>query len=179
MAKHSVDVLVKARDEASRKFLTIGSSAKIMGQAFKGVASFTKTAFAAAFRVAKYAVVGLGAALTACTYAALKQEAAEVELASALKVTGQFTDERLKKLKEQAGAIQDVTTYGDEYILMLMRMAITQGVTANKAADVAKAAIALHAGRLKPGQLRTKLQSTGGQIKSFRTLPLLKMSFWI
>jgi len=146
MTKHSVNVLVKARDEASRKFLTIGGSAKIMGQAFKGVASFTKTAFAAAFKVAKYAVVGLGAALTACTYVALKQEAAEVELASALKVTGQYSDEVMKKLKEQAGAIQDVTTYGDEYVLMLMRMAITQGVTADKAADVAKAAIALHAG---------------------------------
>jgi len=175
MAKHSVNAIIKAKDEASRKFLTIGSSAKIMGQAFKGVASYTKTAFSAAFKVAKYAVVGLGAALTACTYAALKQESAEVELASALKVTGQYSDAVMEKLKKQAGAIQDATTHGDEYILTLMRMAITLGVTEDKAAAAAKAAIALYTGfgggRGKPAIFLRyyidALRETGSSLESY------------
>jgi len=146
MAKHSVDVLVKARDEASRKFGIIAGSAAIMGKALKSVASITRTAFATAFRIAKRAVMGLAAAFAYCTYVAIKQEAAEVELASALKVTGQYSEETMQKLKQQAAAIQDATTYGDEYILSLMRMALTLGVTADKTDEAAKAAIALHAG---------------------------------
>ena len=143
---HSVDVLIKAKDQASRKFGIIGASAKIMGKALKSVARITKTAFVAAFRVAKYAVMGLSAAFAYCTYAAIKQEASVIELASALKVTGQYSEKLMKEMREQAGAIQDATVYGDEYILMLMRMALTQGVAADKAGEAAKAAIALHAG---------------------------------
>lgn len=143
---HSVDVLIKAKDQASRKFGVIAGAAAVMGKALKGVARITKTAFVAAFRVAKYAVMGLSAAFAYCTYAAIKQEASVIELASALKVTGQYSEKLMKEMREQAGAIQDATVYGDEYILMLMRMALTQGVAADKAADAAKAAIALHAG---------------------------------
>jgi len=143
---HSVDVLIKAKDQASRKFGIIGASAKIMGKALKSTARITKTAFVAAFRVAKYAVMGLSAAFAYCTYAAIKQEASVIELASALKVTGQYSEKLMKEMREQAGAIQDATVYGDEYILMLMRMALTQGVAADKAGEAAKAAIALHAG---------------------------------
>ena len=146
MAKHSVNVLIKARDEASRKFLRIGGAAKIMGSMLKGVGSVIKTAFVTALKAAKYAAVALTAALAACTWKMLKQEAAEVELASALKVTNQYSDARMKKLKAEAAEIQDVTTYGDEYIMTLQRMAITLGVTEDKATDAAKAAIALHAG---------------------------------
>ena len=146
MAKHSVDVLIKARDRASKIFGFVGTSAKVMGAALKSAAKITRAAFTKAFQIAKKAVIGLAAAFAYCTYAAIKQQAAEVELASALKVTGQYSDTIFEKLKKQAGAIQDATVYGDEYILTLQRMAITQGVTADKASDVAKAAIALHAG---------------------------------
>jgi len=96
MAKHSVNVLIKARDEASRKFLRIGGAAKIMGSMLKGVGGVIKTAFVTALKAAKYAAIALTAALAACTYKAIKQEAAEFELASALKVTGQYSDAKIK-----------------------------------------------------------------------------------
>ena len=146
MAKRSVNVLIKARDEASHKFLRIGGAAKIMGKMLKGVGSTIKTAFVTALKAAKYAAVGLGVAMVGATYKAIKQQAAELELASALKVTNQYSEAAMQRLKEQAAAIQDVTTYGDEYIMTLQRMAVTLGVTEEKATDAAKAAIALHAG---------------------------------
>ena len=146
MAKHSVNVLIKARDEASRKFLHIGGAARIMGGMLKGVGSTIKTAFVTALKAAKYAAIGLGVALATCIHAAIKQESAEVELASALKVSGQYSEAAMQKLKGQAAAIQDVTTYGDEYIMTLQRMALTLGVTADEATNAAKGAIAFHAG---------------------------------
>jgi len=146
MAKHSVNVLIKARDEASRKFLRVGGAAKIMGRMLKGVGSTIKTALVTALKAAKYAAIALGVALVGCTAKALKQEAAEFELASALKITGQYSDAMMEKLKAEAAAIQDVTVYGDEYIMSLQRMALTLGVTADEASNAAKAAIAFHAG---------------------------------
>ena len=140
MAKRSVNVLIKARDEASHKFLRIGGAAKIMGKMLKGVGSTIKTAFVTALKAANYAAVGLGVAMVGATYKAIKQQAAELELASALKVTNQYSEAAMQRLKEQAAAIQDVTTYGDEYIMTLQRMAVTLGVTEEKATDAAKAA---------------------------------------
>jgi len=143
---HSVDIAIKARDEASKKFGIVGANAAAMGKVLKGVASTTKTAFATAFRIAERAALGLSAAFAYCTYAAIKQEASEIELMSALKMTGEYSDELMEKMLKQADAIQDATVYGDEYVLTLMRMAMTQGIAADKAADAAKAAIALYEG---------------------------------
>jgi len=146
MATHSVNVVVKARDEASRKFGMIGTAAVVMGRAFKSVANIARSALAVAFRTIKYAVMGLAAAFTYCTYAAIKQEAAEIELVSALKMAGVYTDALMQKMKMQAAEIQAATVYGDEYVLTLMRIAMSQGVMADKAAEAAKAAIALYEG---------------------------------
>jgi len=175
MAKHSVNVIVKAKDLASRKFAVIGASAKLMGAAFKSAASIARATLAVAFRVVKQAAIGLAVAFAYCTYAALKQEAAEIELASALKMAGNYSEDTMRKLKAQAAAIQDVTTYGDEYVLSLMRIAMTLGVTADKSADAAKAAIALHAGygggRGKPEVFLRyyidALQGTGSSLASY------------
>lgn len=175
MAKHSVNVIVKARDEASRKFLRIGGAAQVMGRMFKGVGGMIKTTLVTALKAAKYAAVGLGVAMAGATYKAIQQQAAEVELASALKVTGQYSEAALQRLKDQATAIQDVTVHGDEYILTLMRMAITLGVTEDKAADAAKAAIALYegfgGGRGKPAIFLRyyidALRGTGSSLESY------------
>ncbi|MHC4617207.1 MAG: hypothetical protein ACYTEQ_05580 [Planctomycetota bacterium] len=143
---HAVNVLIKARDEASKTFGVVAVSARAMGRVFKSVANITKTAVHVAFQTVKRAAIGLAAALGYCSYAALKQEKAEVELASALKMLGEYSEEAMNKLKQQASEIQAATVYGDEYILVLMRMALTLGVTKEKAADAAKAAIALYEG---------------------------------
>ncbi|GAJ02702.1 unnamed protein product, partial [marine sediment metagenome] len=98
MAKHSVDVLIKARDKASRKFGVISASAAVMGRTLKSVASMTRTAFAAAFQTVKRAAIGLAAAFAYCTYAAIKQETAEHKLATALKMTGEYSRGTMKWL---------------------------------------------------------------------------------
>lgn len=175
MAKHSVDVLIKARDEASKKFGVVAASATVMGRALKGAASIAKSTLSAAFRTAKRAAMGLGAAFVYCTYKAIKQEAAEIELASALKIVGEYSEEQMEKLKAEAAAIQDATKYGDEYTLGLMRMAITLGATADKAGEAAKAAIALFegfgGGRGKPAiflrYYMDALRGTGSSLASY------------
>lgn len=143
---HSVGVIVKARDQASRKFGVIGASAVLMGKAFKSVSHITRATLSSAFQLAERSAIALGAGLAYSTYNAIKQQAAEIEMASALRVTNQYTEENFRKLKEQASAIQESTVYGDEYVMMLMRMALTQGVAAEKAGEVAKGAIALFEG---------------------------------
>lgn len=172
MAAHSVNVIIKARDEASKKFGVIGVSSKVMGTALNATArsirwSFTR-AFARISAAAKFAfssisamarralntirttvrrlTLAIAAAFTYSTYVAMKQQAAEVELASALKMAGTYSDALMEKLKQQAAEIQKDTVYGDEYVLMLMRQAQTLGVTEDKLADAAKAAIALYEG---------------------------------
>nr|NIP25617.1 hypothetical protein [Phycisphaerae bacterium]NIS53022.1 hypothetical protein [Phycisphaerae bacterium]NIX00494.1 hypothetical protein [Phycisphaerae bacterium]NIX29432.1 hypothetical protein [Phycisphaerae bacterium] len=172
MAKHSVNVLIKARDEASKKFGIIGVSSKVMGtalkrtaksikwsftRAFAGISASAKLAFSGISAMARRALntirttirritLAIAAAFTYSTYAAMKQQAAEVELAAALKMAGTYSDDLMQKLKQQAAEIQKNTVYGDEYVLMLMRQAKTLGVNEDKLADAAKAAIALYEG---------------------------------
>lgn len=107
MAKHSVDVLIKARDKASKVFGIVGVSAKLLRGTLKSTAAVTKFAFAKMLQAAKYAAMGMAAALGYSTFAAIKQEAADVEMAAALKVTGQYSTEVMKKFKQQASAIQE------------------------------------------------------------------------
>jgi hypothetical protein len=172
MATHSVNVLIKARDEASKKFGVIGVSSKVMGtalrstarsirwsftRAFAGISAAAKMAFGGITTMARRALntirttikrisMGIAAAFAYSSYAAMKQQAAEIELASALKMAGTYSDALMHKLKQQASEIQKNTVYGDEYVLMLMRQAKTLGVTEDKLADAAKAAIALYEG---------------------------------
>ena len=77
-----------------------------------------------AFSVAKKAVMAFAAASGAATYAALKQEAALVELGSALKFVGAYSEENVEKFKRFAAEIQKVTVFGDEEVLAMMRMGL-------------------------------------------------------
>ncbi len=127
-------------------YVSIGAQ---LGPLKRGLASalqHVKRAMASMARVAKIGMIAFASALAYATYAAVKQEAAEIELASALKISGQYTEEMMKKLLKEAQAIQKVTTLGDEYVLTLQRMALTQGIMADEASNAAKAAIALYAG---------------------------------
>ena len=200
MATHSVNVLIKARDEASKKFGRIGLTSKVMGtalkstarsirwsftRAFAGISASARLAFSGITAMARRALntirttmkriaQGIAAAFAYSTYAAMKQQAAEIELASALKMAGTYSDALMEKLKQQASEIQQNSVYGDEYVLTLMRMAKTLGWTEDKLADAAKAAIALHAGfgggRGKPEIfLRYYTDAINGTAKSLDT----------
>ena len=89
--------------------------------------------------------VGLVAALTWATKAAMKQVDAEIDLVAALKATGDATQENIDRLKKYASALQKTTTYGDEEILAQMAYAKNLGVTTDQLEGAAKAAIGLAA----------------------------------
>lgn len=96
-------------------------------------------------QVGKRALIGLAAGFGIATWAAIKQEKAEFMLASALKVTGDFTKKTFERMKEFASSIQRVTVFGDEDTLMLMQMMKALGVTADQLEDATKQAIGMAA----------------------------------
>lgn len=89
--------------------------------------------------------VGLAAALVYATKAAMKQEDAEIDLAAALRTTGDATESNIARLKRYAAELQKTTIYGDEEILAQMAYAKNLGVTTDKLEESAKAAIGLAA----------------------------------
>ena len=72
-----------------------------------------------------------------------KQERAEIELAAALRATGQEVENNLRLLKEQASAIQQVTTVGDELSLELAATATQMGIQADQIDETIRGAIGL------------------------------------
>jgi len=71
------------------------------------------------------------------------QEQAELKLQQALRVSGQLTDKRLQRLKDQASAIQEVSVFGDEMVLGLMAQATGLGVVEDKLDEVVRGALGL------------------------------------
>jgi len=111
--------------------------------AFGRMATSFKAAWDKMVRVAKYAAVGIAAALTLATRAAMKQEDAQFLLMAALKISGEYTKALEDRFKSFAASIQQVTIYGDEEVLALMQLQKSLGVTANKLELAAKQAIGL------------------------------------
>jgi len=75
--------------------------------------------------------------------AGIEQERADRALENALKSTNQFTNERIKGLKEYAGTLQRVTTFEDEQIQQAQAMAIALGVSADRIVKMTDAAAVL------------------------------------
>ena len=76
---------------------------------------------------------------------AMAQQDAEIAMSSALKVTGEYTDQLNKKFQDFASSIQAVTTYGDEEVLKLMALQKNLGVSTNRLEEAAKMSIGLAA----------------------------------
>ena len=154
MAKHSVDVLVKARDHASRTFAIVGSSAVVMGKALKGAAHIAGATLSMAFQAAKRAAMGLAAAFAYSSYAAMKQEDAELGLKGVLIGLGTYTKELMEDYKQFASAMQEATTWGDEYVLSLLQVAAAQTDSSKAAKELVSDTLALinivPAGKMKP-----------------------------
>ena len=117
MAKHSVNVIIKARDEASKKFGRIGKTVvgmskmfkqasmggvAFLGSTLKSVANFTKTVLAKAFQTAKRAVLALGAAFGYAVYAFGKFETAMRKATAVSDVTGEQFDKMSKMARAAA-----------------------------------------------------------------------------
>ena len=95
--------------------------------------------------ISKKALLGLAAVMGIASWAAIKQEKAEYLLAAALKATGEYTDIAFEKFKAFASSIQQVTVYGDEDTLMLMKLMKSLGVTSDKLEEATKMAIGMAA----------------------------------
>lgn len=135
MAKHKVDIAIKARDEASKKFLRVGKSASSMG-------SMIKKAVAAA---AVYLSVRAIARFTRESLQLYgRQEAAVMGLSDALNLLGKGGRDVMKDMQDFASSIQKVTVHGDEAVLELMAMGASMGkLSGQELKDAVKAAIGL------------------------------------
>lgn len=128
--------LARAKSAVTRTVTKISATFKRMAVSFK--AAFDKMV-----RIAKYAAVGIAAALTLATRAAMKQEDAQFLLMAALKISGEYTKALEERFKAFAASVQQATIYGDEEVLALMQLQKSLGVTADKLELAAKQAIGL------------------------------------
>jgi len=131
MATHAVNVVVKARDDASRKFRRIGSSVKRLSGVLKGAVAGMAVYFGARqiFRFGRDIIDLYG-----------KQELAVKHVTDALNLLGKGGDEAVESMKTFAREIQAVTTFGDEAVLEMAAMGASMGKLAGD--DLKKATIA-------------------------------------
>ena len=118
MARHSVDVVITARDRASRQFKTIGLAAGGMGSMLK------KAALAAGVYLGGRQVLRF---LKDSVSLYGRQEAAVKGLSDALDLLGAGGRDNVHDMEKFAGSIQKNTRYGDEAILELMAMGSAMG----------------------------------------------------
>jgi len=163
-------VVIKAELDQLRRGLK--KSMSMVKTTMSSISSAMKSVASSIVKYTKRAMLALIGLFTYATYAAGKQEAAEFELAAALKVVGKYTDALIQKYKQFASEIQKVTTYGDEDILTFMRLGLTLGVTTDKLEEATKAAISLASfgGRMKPEMaMRYYAQALEGVTSSLET----------
>lgn len=110
--------LAKARSLVTRTVTRIKASFSKMAASFK--AAFNKM-----IRIAKYAMVGIVAALALATRAAMKQEDVLERLNIVLKSTAYAAGLTRRELVEHAKALQKVTVYGDETIEAMQALLLT------------------------------------------------------
>ena len=118
-----------------------GQLAKANAMMKRGLASMVRMSR----RAGKWIAVGLVAALAWATRAAMVQEDAEINLAAALRQTGDATKENIKRFKDFASAIQDITTYGDEFTIALMAQLKNLGVHTDRLESATKMVLGLAA----------------------------------
>jgi len=135
--RNSVEVIIKAKDQASKKFRTIGGAAGSMGSMLKKAAGAALVYFSA--RAVKNFVQSSLDAFG-------RQEAAVKKLADALELLGIKDRAALKDLEKFASSIQKTTTYGDEAVIELMAMGAAMGkLSGDELKKATKAAIGLAA----------------------------------
>lgn len=133
MAKRNVDVAIRARDQASKKFRTITGATAGLTKGLRNAAAAAAAFFGtrALFRFGKESVVLFG-----------RQEEAVISLADALENLG--LPRVTKEYEDFATQIQEVTRLGDEQVLELQTMGATMAKLSGKELrDATKASIGL------------------------------------
>lgn len=133
----------KAVKKVDKQVNKLGDSASTSFDVFKG-------ALGASFVTGAFAAIGVGLSKTVGKIgefiaAANVQEDAVKRLNSALKNSGDFTEQASRDFQDFASAIQETTTFGDEAILNQLALAKSFGATNEQAKDIAKTATELSA----------------------------------
>ena len=133
MARNDVNIVVKARDEASRKFNRIGKSAGGMGSMFRKAAAAAAVYFGARaikrFTTESLRLYGI-------------QETAVNNLTAALDNLGDAG--QINEMKGFASDLQKITTAGDESTLGIMALGASMGnLSGDELKDATKAAMGL------------------------------------
>jgi len=140
--------LITAKNMTAGAFTSAGGGLTRLGSVAKGIGS----GIAKIFKVLTVAALAATAAIVAFSVKTVKaftvQEDAEIALTAAIEAQGGAVDELLPKLKKQAIAIQDVTTFGDEAILGQQAFGLNLGITTDKLEEATVAAVGL-AGKFK------------------------------
>jgi hypothetical protein len=76
---------------------------------------------------------------------AAQQQDAEIGLTAAMKTAGDFSKEAIDDLKNFAGAMQDISTHGDELVLNQLAIAKAFGASNEQAKEIVEASIELAA----------------------------------
>ena len=122
-----------AKDGPFRKATAqIGGQLRKLGKSMQGVS-----------RAARNMLLVGGGAFAGFTKLYATQEHAEKMLDSALRANGASVEKYGKQLRQLASRMQEVTTYGDEFILQMMTAGLNLGITADKIGDVTKMAIGM------------------------------------
>jgi len=135
MAKRSLDIVIKARDQASNKFRKVGGAASGMGKMLKG-AGVAALAYFGARAIKDF----VGSSMEAFG----RQEAAVKSLSDALGLLGQNSAATMADMKAYAAEIQKQTVIGDEAVLEMMQMGAALGkLSGGGLKDATTAAIGL------------------------------------
>jgi len=135
MAKHDVNIVIKARDEATRVFGIVGTSAISMGSMIRKAAAYVAV-YLSARAIKRFTEESLAA------YG--EQEAALKKLTDALSLLGPVSAKAMKDYEAFADQIQKSTVIGDEEVLSLMAQGAAMGKMSGKELkDATKAAIGL------------------------------------
>jgi len=116
MAKQDVNVLIRARDEASKKFGMIGRSAMSMGQMIRRAAGLAGVYFGT-----RAIVNTMRESLALYS----KQIEAEIKLQQAYIATGGAVGLATDEMKKYAAELQKVTRFGDEVTIEGMSLLMT------------------------------------------------------
>jgi len=135
MSTQAVNVVVTARDKASKKFARIGKSATGMGGMIR------KAAAMAAVYLGGRAIKNF---LASSVEAAGRQEMAVKGLSDALELLGKNNSRAIESARNFAAEMQSITISGDEAILEVMTLGATMGkLSGEQLQDATKAAIGL------------------------------------
>ena len=141
-ASDSTDDLNKSLDDNQKETKSAAKEQKSFSAGL-GNTAIALTALNQGLELAKKAYAGVKAIVDVTTDAFAVQEKAELDLANALKIQGQFTNTAIKDFKEFASQLQNTTTIGDETTLGLLKIAKALGLSNEQSKDAVKAAAAL------------------------------------